>query len=306
MDPTPADPTDTLNGSTGDHGCLAKRDGNDVRSLGSTDGGSRKWRPFLFRRPPELKTWFSTGSSLPDDVWAQRHRWILALLWLHIPGIFIFALVRHVPAGHGALEASIVGIFAVTATMATLVPDNRRLSTVLTSMGLMVSSAVLVHLANGSIEMHFHYFVMVGVVTLYQDWLPFLVAIGFVVLHHGIMGAIDPGSVYSHGPRVGYPWEWAGIHGGFILAMSLKSESLSWRLNESLQRRALDRELAFARTTLAPTPRPFRLKRLTTLLVVDLEGRLSRPCPPERFVELWRVPDAILEGATTALRWASC
>ena len=42
------------------------------------------------------------------------------------------------------------------------------------------------HLWTGLIEAHFHFFVMVGVLTLYQAWVPFLVAIGYVVLHHGL------------------------------------------------------------------------------------------------------------------------
>ena len=53
------------------------------------------------------------------------------------------------------------------------------------SLGLVMTSAVLVHLSGGYIEMHFHFFVMVALLALYQDWTPFLLAIGFVVLHHG-------------------------------------------------------------------------------------------------------------------------
>ena len=186
-----------------------------------------------------VRRWFSSGSTLPDDVWAQRHRWILVLLWLHVPGVFVFALVQGNEIGHSAVEASFVGAFAVAATL--LPREHRRLATVVTSLGLMTSSAVLVHLAEGSIEMHFHYFVMVGVVALYQDWLPFLVAIAFVFLQHGIAGAIDPSSVYDHPAAVRKPWVWAGIHGGFILAMSLVGVA-SWRLNSMLQQRTLERE----------------------------------------------------------------
>jgi diguanylate cyclase (GGDEF)-like protein len=192
----------------------------------------------------EVNAWFSSGSSLPDEIWAQRHRWILALLWLHVPAVFVFALVRHQPVNHSATEASIVMVFAAVATLGTY-SGQRRFSTVVTSLGLMVSSAVLVHLANGAIEMHFHYFVMVGVVTLYQDWLPFLVAIVFVVAQHGIMGVVDPHSVYSHADAQRKPWQWAAVHGGFILAMSAVGIT-SWRLNESLQRRAQERELKLA------------------------------------------------------------
>src|SRR6266513_355202 len=70
------------------------------------------------------------GSTLPDDVWAERHRWILVLLWLHVPALFAFSLVRHQTVAHSTVEMSVIAIFAFTAT--TLRP-RRRLSTVITS-----------------------------------------------------------------------------------------------------------------------------------------------------------------------------
>src|SRR5712692_9773590 len=70
------------------------------------------------------------GSTLPDEVWAQRHRWILALLWLHVPALFVFSLVRRQTLAHASIETSVLAIFAFAAT--TLRP-RRRLSTVVTS-----------------------------------------------------------------------------------------------------------------------------------------------------------------------------
>ena len=93
---------------------------------------------------------------------------------------------------------------------------------------------MLVHLFNGRIEMHFSYFVMVGVVTLYQDWLPLLVSIGYVVLQHGLASVIDPSMVFNHEAGIENPWKWAAIHGGFILAMSAVG-LVSWRMNETFQ-----------------------------------------------------------------------
>src|SRR5205823_657985 len=120
--------------------------------------------------------WLPKGSALPDEVWAQRHRWILTLLWLHSPFIFAYALLQRVPAQHAAAEVFVIIGLAMLATG----QRRRRLSTVITSVGLLTCSAVMVHLSHGLIEMHFHYFVMVGVITLYQDWWPFLIAIGYV------------------------------------------------------------------------------------------------------------------------------
>jgi hypothetical protein len=31
---------------------------------------------------------------LPDDVWLQRHHGLVALLWLHVPLLFLFAQYR--------------------------------------------------------------------------------------------------------------------------------------------------------------------------------------------------------------------
>ena len=176
-----------------------------------------------------IRAFLPTGGVLPDEVWWNRHRAILKLLWLHVPGVFFFALLRGEHLQHGVLEAAIVGVFPATAQFLKM---RRRWSTVVVSVGLMVSSAVIVHLSGGMIEAHFHFFVMVGVVVLYQDWWPFLIAIAFVVLHHGIMGALFPEGVYNHPGAWRDPWAWAAVHGGAILAMSATGIA-TWRLTEA-------------------------------------------------------------------------
>ena len=93
------------------------------------------------------------------------------------------------------------------------------------------------HLSGGVIEMHFHFFVMVAVVALYQDWVCFLAAIAYVLVHHGILGAIDPSSVFNHYAALNHPWKWAAIHAFFITGISVAC-LVTWRMNENL----LDRE----------------------------------------------------------------
>jgi PAS domain S-box-containing protein len=108
---------------------------------------------------------------------------------------------------------------------------------VLASLGLITASAVLVHLSGGYIEMHFHFFVMVVLIALYQDWIPFLLAIGYVVLHHGVVGVLMPTAVYNHPAALAHPWQWAAVHGAFVLAASIAS-IVSWRIYESTQAQA--------------------------------------------------------------------
>ena len=174
-----------------------------------------------------LLDYLPKGESLPEDVWRVRHRTLSYLLRAHVVGIFVYAILRGYDVTHAALEAGIVFAFAVAASDR----RHRRLSSVLTAVGLVASSAVLVHLSGGLIEMHFHFFVMVGILTLYQDWTPFLAAIGFVVLHHGVLGTAIPHEVYNHPDAVRNPFKWAFIHGGFVLAASVASV-IAWRLNE--------------------------------------------------------------------------
>jgi signal transduction histidine kinase/CheY-like chemotaxis protein len=97
---------------------------------------------------------------------------------------------------------------------------------------LVGSSAWLVHLSGGYIEMHFHYFVMVTLLALYQDWTPFLFAVGYVVFQHGIGGYFWPHTVYNHPDAWSHPWKWAVIHAAF-LGSSCIGVVIAWRANES-------------------------------------------------------------------------
>jgi diguanylate cyclase (GGDEF)-like protein/PAS domain S-box-containing protein len=173
------------------------------------------------------------GKPLPDDAWRHRHTGIVVLLCLHVIGIVCFTLLTGHGIAHSATEAAPVVLCAV---LAALMPASRRLRSIIASVGLITSSAILVHLSGGYIEFHFHFFVMVAVIALYQDWTPFLLTIGYVVVHHGVMGVLDPTSVYNHPDAWANPWKWAAIHGAFIIGISVAS-IISWRLNEAARAR---------------------------------------------------------------------
>ncbi len=171
------------------------------------------------------------GRTLPDQEWRRRHRWLLALLWAHSVGLALFALARDYSLVHSIGEGLIV---AAIATLATVAGGRKRTAAALVALGLITSSAILVHLWGGVIEAHFHFFVMILVLSLYEDWLPFLLAAAYVVVHHGLAGALDPDSVYNHADAVAHPWKWAGIHAAFVTAAGIGSV-LAWRLNEDVR-----------------------------------------------------------------------
>ena len=167
---------------------------------------------------------------LPEGVVRRRHRGIVVLLWLHVPALVVFGLLMHKSLMHVLADVSLIVVFGAGASSDRFSMKARMIAA---SFGLMTCSAALIDLWNGITEAHFHVFVMIGVLSLYQDWTPFLVAIGFVVIHHGLGGVISPRAIYGDNPEaIRHPWEWAGIHGGFVLAASLV-HVVAWRTNEN-------------------------------------------------------------------------
>jgi diguanylate cyclase (GGDEF)-like protein/PAS domain S-box-containing protein len=190
--------------------------------------------PFLHR----LREALPEGRTLPDRVWRRRHRALLTLLWLHAVGLAIFAMGQGFGVLHSLQEGAIIALFAGAATAAGM---RKRTAATLVSFGLITSSAVLVHVWGGVIEAHFHFFVMIVILSLYEDWVPFLVAAAYVVLHHGVAGTLDPHSVYNHAEAVAHPWRWAAIHGLFVTGAGVGSV-VAWRLNEDVR---AETELAY-------------------------------------------------------------
>ena len=169
-----------------------------------------------------------SGSTITPESWARRHLAILVILWAHVPALYILGLKQGYGPLHPFLETAVVAIFAAAASVK---GPSRDVRASLATLGLVSSSAILVHLTGGLIEMHFHFFVMVAVVALYQSWYPFLLAIGFVLLHHGAIGALDSSSVYNHPEALRSPWKWAAIHALFIAGESVAALT-TWKLNE--------------------------------------------------------------------------
>ncbi|HET6405844.1 MAG TPA: ATP-binding protein [Candidatus Thermoplasmatota archaeon] len=161
---------------------------------------------------------FPAGRSLPLEAWKRRHTGILLVLAGHAVGLAAFGIYAGASVMHSLLEGALIGALALGAALPYL---DRRTRSVIAAMGLMSCSAVLTHLSGGYIEAHFHFFVMLGVIFLYEDWLPYVLAVAYVAVHHGIAGTLDPLSVYNHPGAIAQPWKWATIHALFIFGLSL-------------------------------------------------------------------------------------
>jgi diguanylate cyclase (GGDEF)-like protein len=189
----------------------------------------RRVLPLPDGRSSRTRAWLPVGGTLPPAAFEARHRTVVALLWLHVVALPAFAVARGYPLRHGILDTLPILICAVAATQHRFSARGRAS---VGALGLVTCSAVFTHLWGGVTEAHFHFFVVVALLSLYEDWVPWGLAIGYVLIHHGVMGALDPTSVYgAHSDAVKHPWKWASIHAGFITALA-GVNLVSWRSNE--------------------------------------------------------------------------
>jgi len=200
--------------------------------------------------PERTRSWWAThrpaflpeGRGLSDEMWEKRHRGLTLFLWLQLPALLIYGLVR----GFGAnsfFECSVLVVPGAVSLFPTL---SRNVRSASTALGLVIGASIFVDFSGGLIEAHFQFFVVLAFLTLYQRWQPFLLALIFVVLEHGIVGALDPTAVYDEKAAIHDPWTFAAIHGAFVLLASF-GNILTWRLSE--QQALEDRLTALANRT---------------------------------------------------------
>ncbi|MDY7102010.1 MAG: methyl-accepting chemotaxis protein [Actinomycetota bacterium] len=155
------------------------------------------------------------GVPLPDGEFAARHKSILVILWLHVPVLVLVGAFGPEGFEHGLIDNIPVVAAAVAATLVT----GRALQASVASLGLLISSAALIHLTGGLIEAHFHLFVALTLVTLYQSWRPMFAAIAFVLVHHIGMSILVPESVFDRVISQEEPVKWALIHAVFVVVL---------------------------------------------------------------------------------------
>jgi diguanylate cyclase (GGDEF)-like protein/PAS domain S-box-containing protein len=188
---------------------------------------------------------------------------MVRVIWAQCFALFVFGLARGYTPQHVALDIT-PSIAAGFAARSTRYSRNGRAT--LAALGLLTCSAVLVHLWGGHIEGHFSFFVMVSLLSLYEEWFPYLLAFGFVLVHHAVGGLIDPHSVFDHADAWRDPVLWAGIHALFIAAMGIVN-MLCWRLNEDAR---LETSASESRFQSAFEDAP------TGMAIVGLDGIIAR------------------------------
>ncbi|WP_433504129.1 ATP-binding protein [Pseudonocardia halophobica] len=191
-----------------------------------------------------LLDWLPRGNTLDEASFRRRHlllQWVLAA---HIPVLFLFGWLLDNPLGLvlGAGIAPVV-VLLVTGHFVT----QRRVAASCISAGLVWCSIALVAVTHGTIESHFHFFIIIGFIALYQDWVPFLWNILLTGVSHGIGTIFYPTLIFNHPAAQRDPWLWGGIHAGAVL-LACVGMVIFWRITEDEQheKEELGRELVRA------------------------------------------------------------
>ena len=182
-----------------------------------------------------------TGATLADAEFERRHRAILYLIWIQAVGTLVFGLIRDVGVWFAFGETACIAALGGVAAIRVLAP---RFRAAIATLALITTSAVVVQFSGGYIEAHFHFFVMLAVISLYQDWIPFLLAILYVAVDHGVIGTLFPHATYNNPDAIAHPWQWALIHAAFVLGEAAALLA-GWKVIESAERQnfGLDRSL---------------------------------------------------------------
>jgi diguanylate cyclase (GGDEF)-like protein len=197
-------------------------------TLAAPDVGP-EWRTAPLQSPfAKARRWLPQGRALPDSVWTWRHTLISRFALVQAIAVTGFGLLMSQSAADLTLGLLAMGIPALLGLIKTV---DRRTRSMSVTASLMFTSATVVDYAHGDTEAHFHFFVMIGVVALYQDWATFGLCVLITVLHHVVMGTLAPHTVFAGDAERSHPITWALIHGAFILA-ACTTHLVAWRANE--------------------------------------------------------------------------
>jgi signal transduction histidine kinase len=168
------------------------------------------------------------GDGLADALWARRHRAVVGVLWTTGATLVTVGLAQGDGVGHLALEAAAIVVAGALASTGVM---GRRSRSAAATFGVLTCAALLVHLWDGAVEAHFAFFVVVPLVTLYHEWMPVGLALGYVFVHHLVFATTEPERAFDRDGALDHPLGWALVHTGFVLLSTIAAIA-AWRADE--------------------------------------------------------------------------
>jgi diguanylate cyclase (GGDEF)-like protein/PAS domain S-box-containing protein len=189
----------------------------------------------LARSVRQVRAFLPDATGLRHEDWQNRHRLLTWLTVLCGAALVPVAAFRH------RLDAEWAVCTLIIAAMVAVAVEVKvpRVASSAVAIGLTTVCASVVMVFDGVTEAHFTFFIAVGVLALYRDWVPFLTFLLATFAHHALMGSWMPQMTYQHNSAVANPWFWAMVHGIAVL-LAASTQVVAWRLTEAEERRALE------------------------------------------------------------------
>jgi methyl-accepting chemotaxis protein len=206
------------------------------------------------------------GAHLSEESFQARHRVLTTVLWLHVAGLVLWAVIE---VGFRSSDAVrlILPLIPIGFGLAARWAPSTSTSAQLTSVGLISTSFVAIALSGGEISAHLHLFAILAFVAIYQMWSPLLWAIVVVVLHHSILGLLAPEQVFGMAMSNGEAVLMVAVHAGIVVleviailliwhfAEIAEAETMALSAQAEVQRRQAEQERQTAAQTEAQLER---------------------------------------------------
>ncbi|MEX2393096.1 MAG: hypothetical protein WD826_01320, partial [Actinomycetota bacterium] len=178
--------------------------------------------------------------GIPTDMWRSRHRSALTIAWLHALGLPVLAYLNERSVTLALLAGGPIAFLAAAGTVRAL---SQRLRALAVTIALLISTAMVILVAESVPEVHLHLFAIVPVIALYQDATAFACTLTYIAVHR-ILGIVFPASPFGDALGQVDPWLWSVVQAIFVGGVGLVSFA-AWRMNETVlvRQRRTERDL---------------------------------------------------------------
>ena len=157
----------------------------------------------------------------------RRDRLVCSIIAAHWPAIVLLSVLAY----REELTHALAGGFVLAAAIGLFYRFAAGTTTFRIAAGviIMLFSGLLIHVSGGEIAMHFHVFVALTFLMIYYDLLPLVAATLTIAVHHVVMNAFDPHSVFSSGRS----WSLVGLHVAFVLLETAAAGYIALRVRNA-------------------------------------------------------------------------
>jgi|GEM_PF-853612 len=219
------------------------------------------------------------GATLTRASFEARHRIVSGFVWANVVVLLPVGLLSGEPWTHVVLALLVVAAL----NLAGRVVSGPGLRADLTSIALMLCSYAAIHFSGGRIDAHFHLFVALVFVSLYQRWSALLWSVLAVVVHHAVIGVLSPAHVFGgmtgvHGhPEVLTSAQLVGmvaLHAGFVI-VQVVGILVFWHFAEQTEAEVRAAEAAAAQERADAADAAARAEQERTALEQERASRLD-------------------------------